>query len=79
MNYNELLEAAELVEASGPCETIGHWSFVKAARAVIELHQPIFRGCNDDACCGSTDTCGHCGDTFPCDTLSAIEKELRGD
>ncbi len=48
----------------------------RALYAVVELHKPIYRGCDDDRCCGSSDTCYHCGDEYPCDTIQAIEKEL---
>ena len=47
-----------------------------ALRAVVELHKPIYRGCDDDRCCGSTDTCRYCADEYPCDTIKVIEKEL---
>jgi len=47
-----------------------------ALRVVAELHRPIFRGCDDDKCCGSIDTCHHCGNEYPCQTIKAIEQEL---
>ena len=46
-----------------------------ALRAVVELHKPIYRGCDDSSCCGENDMC-RCGDTYPCETIQAIEKEL---
>lgn len=48
-----------------------------ALQKVIQLHTPIFRGCDDDMCCGSSDVCGHCADDYPCDTMRVIEKEIR--
>ena len=77
MTHDELLWAINSVVENGTCETVGHYSSAKALRAVAELHKPIFRGCNDDRCCGSSDTCGHCADEYPCDTIQAIEKELQ--
>lgn len=41
--------------------------FIKALRAVVELHKPF----DDDP-----DECGHCGDGYPCITIQVIEKEL---
>jgi len=73
MNYNELLEAAELVEASGPCETIGHWSFAKALKAIIELHSPGHSGLCDWCTCRD---CDHMV-SYPCKTIQTIERELQ--
>jgi hypothetical protein len=47
---------------------------IKALRAVVELHKPKYMGCGEDNCCGP-DMC-ECGDTLPCPTIQAIEKEL---
>ena len=51
--------------------------YLLALRAVVELHKPIWRGCNEDNCCGSTDMCRLCADEYPCETIQAIEKELK--
>ena len=48
---------------------------IQALRAVLELHKPIFRGCDNSSCCGEEDMC-RCGDNYPCDTIQVIEKEL---
>jgi hypothetical protein len=48
---------------------------VLALRAVVKMHEPIWRGCDEPSCCGSEDMC-RCGDYYPCDTIQAIEKEL---
>jgi hypothetical protein len=48
--------------------------YMQAFRAVVELHKPQYMGCGEDDCCGP-DMCG-CGDTLPCPTIQAIEKEL---
>jgi hypothetical protein len=68
-NY-QIADYAELRDEQGFLPT--H----QALRAVVELHTPIYRGCDDDRCCGSSDTCYHCGDEYPCDTIKVIEKEL---
>jgi len=47
----------------------------RALYAVVELHKPRYMGCGEDDCCGP-DMCG-CGDTLPCPTIQAIEKELN--
>ena len=47
---------------------------IKALRAVVELHKPKYMGCGEDGCCGP-DMC-ECGDTLPCPTIQAIEREL---
>jgi hypothetical protein len=65
-----------------------HWRYVqgndglqamtdyrRALLAVVELHRPIFRGCDEPSCCGDEDVC-RCSDEYPCDTIKAIEKEL---
>jgi hypothetical protein len=46
----------------------------QALLAVVELHKPIYMECGEDNCCGP-DVC-ECGDTLPCPTIEAIEKEL---
>lgn len=70
MTHDELLAICDNYSFKDSAEP------VKALRAVVELHQPIFRGCDDEMCCGGSDTCGHCADDYPCDTIKAIEKEL---
>lgn len=45
-----------------------------ALRAVVELHKPKYMGCGESNCCGP-DMC-ECGDTLPCPTIQAIEREL---
>jgi hypothetical protein len=71
MTHDELL--AELDELDHSCSVVG--ITVSALRAVVELHRPIFRGCDEPYCCGAEDVC-RCGDEYPCDTIQAIEKEL---
>lgn len=55
--------------------TVGDTSIEEALRAVVKMHEPIWRGCDEPSCCGSEDMC-RCGDYYPCDTIQAIEKEL---
>jgi hypothetical protein len=73
MTHDELL--AKINEISPADKYDASWQ--SALRAVVELHRPIWRGCNEDNCCGSTDICGLCADEYPCDTIQAIEKELE--
>jgi len=52
---------------------------MKALRAIVELHPPIYdNSCSDADCCGGPypDLCNGCGDDYPCSTIQAIEKEL---
>lgn len=51
-----------------------------ALRAVVELHKPISdNSCSDPDCCGGPypDLCEICSEHYPCETIQAIEKELR--
>jgi hypothetical protein len=54
---------------------VGDTSIEQALLAVVKMHEPIWRGCDEPSCCGSEDMC-RCGDYYPCDTIQAIEKEL---
>lgn len=71
MTYEELLAEIDRLD-SVLTDSYG----MSALRAVVELHKPIYRGCSDEMCCGSSDICGHCADEYPCETIQAIEKEL---
>ena len=42
----------------------------KALRAVVELHKQDWRRWSDGSGC-------ECGDSYPCPTIQAIEKELK--
>lgn len=53
----------------------GKFKGQNALRAVVKMHEPIWRGCDEPSCCGSEDMC-RCGDYYPCDTIQAIQKEL---
>jgi hypothetical protein len=68
MTHDELLE---LLKPMTNHDAI----FMKdALLSVVELHKPIYMECGEDNCCGP-DMC-ECGDTLPCPTIEAIEKEL---
>jgi hypothetical protein len=54
---------------------VGDTSIEQALLAVVKMHEPIWRGCDEPSCCGSEDMC-RCGDYYPCDTIQAIEKEF---
>lgn len=69
MTHDELL-----AKVYKNCENSGD-GFSHALCAVVELHRPIFRGCDEPSCCGDEDVC-RCSDEYPCDTIQAIEKEL---
>ena len=90
MNYDELLKEIDrfqsLDETSIRLATAGIKTvptldtptsrvLSKALRAVVELHKPQYMGCGEDGCCGP-DMC-ECGNTLPCPTIQAIEKELK--
>ena len=66
MTHDELLRRITIV---------GDTSIEQALLAVVKMHEPIWRGCDEPSCCGSEDMC-RCGDYYPCDTIQAIEKEL---
>ena len=71
MTYEELLLKSVMS---------GDTSTSNALRAVVELHNQGNTGeCGDDDCCGgfTPDICGHCHDEYPCETIQAIEKELK--
>ena len=52
--------------------------WVKALRAVVELHKPWSAGNGDASVPPVTYTpkCLYCNRIYPCDTIQAIEKEL---
>ncbi len=68
MTHEELRDKIDNYDCAGMVDV----SVVKALRAVVELHKP------DDYCCH---VCGPsldvCGDSYPCPTIQAIEKELK--
>ncbi len=78
MTHEELLDKFEDIE---------YWqdqyagrTFLKALRAVVELHKPIFYPDKPD----SPVWCNQCAEgrgyaTYPCPTIQAIEKELGGE
>ena len=65
MKHDELMTRINIV---------GDTSIEAALRAVVELHKPKYMGCGEGNCCGP-DMC-ECGDTLPCPTIQAIEREL---
>lgn len=74
MTHDELL--ARIVKLSVTPETnVVPSELATALMAVVELHRPIFRGCDEPSCCGDEDVC-RCSDEYPCDTIKAIEKQL---
>ena len=76
MTHNELLD--RIAQAGlEPHGNVMPTHLVLALRAVVELHKPVYRGCDDDRCCGSSDTCRDCSDEYPCPTIQAIKKELK--
>ena len=79
MTHDELLAKIDIwkFQTKGFGDTYEVHGILNALLSVVELHRPIFRGCDDDKCCGSTDTCKYCSDEYPCDTIQAIEKELK--
>ena len=70
MTHAELL--AEIDSLNDSCSVVEQ--LTTTLRAVVELHKPRYMGCGEDNCCGP-DMC-ECGDTLPCPTIQAIEKEL---
>ena len=75
MTHDELLWAINSVVENGTCETVGHYSSAKALRAVVELHKPQVSSFDDTECaaCSSDEL----SVIYPCETIQAIEKELR--
>jgi hypothetical protein len=71
MTHDELLAK---IDYSTPSQ-LKAITLYAALRAVVELHEPRYMGCGEDNCCGP-DMC-ECGDTLPCPTIQAIEKELK--
>lgn len=58
----------------------GMIQFMQALRAVVELHKPVSdNSCFDPDCCGGPypDLCENCSEHYPCETIKAIEKELK--
>ena len=70
MTHDELLWAINSVVENGTCETVGHYSFAKALRAVVELHKPFLYPEDDKI------YCDECNVKYPCPTIQAIEEEL---
>lgn len=68
MNNNELLDKIEDIEYWQ--EQYAGKTFIKALRAVVELHKPDLVMYDDGSGC-------LCGNEYPCPTIKAIEKELK--
>ena len=71
MTHDELLEAISSGETT-------RFKLTEALCAVVELHKPKEFQFNDEPIM----VCGHCqlgivGDEYPCETIQAIEKELK--
>jgi len=73
MTHDELLWAINSVVENGTCETVGHYSFAKALRAVVELHKPR----TESNYCAKCRNAGGKLVPYPCSTIQAIEKELK--
>ena len=79
MTHEELLQ--EINERLGKCDCSScnyEYAGFKALRAVVELHTPVIAGDLD------VPSCRECSDFldssyffYPCDTIRAIEKELK--
>ena len=75
MTHEELLEILEHTAQDGMADE----PILKALRAVVELHKPFQF---EDGLDEYKPVCQHCqlgvvGDVYPCETIQAIEKELR--
>jgi hypothetical protein len=77
MTHDELLE-----EVNKYCEAIVSgqvWTtdiFIKSLRAVVELHKPmLWKNLGNDTDGYKCEVCK--GNSYPCITIKAIEKELR--
>jgi hypothetical protein len=68
MTHDELLAICDNYSFKDSAEP------VKALRAVVELHKPAIRN-NGDTC--ECDVYDEYMMGYPCDTIKAIEKELR--
>ena len=76
MTYDELRDYIDKFDAAGMVNE----PVVKALRAVVELHPPIYdNSCSDADCCGGPypNLCDGCKDDYPCPTIQEIEKGLE--
>ena len=83
MNHEELLK---VIDEVGYCVENGHTllrteitDLTKALRAVVELHKPFNFETGPDE---YVSVCKHCqlgavGDTYPCETINAIQEHLK--
>ena len=86
MTHDELLErVSEYISSECDCESCGFINGpYKALRAVVELHKPLWvdcpcedkNKCPDLACITCFNEYKQRKD-YPCETIEAIEKELR--
>ena len=87
MTHDELLAKIDytvaIYEGLSVLDTRVLTAYLKALRAVVELHKPIdaAKGLSQASrdILGYTNVCGEClydGGPYPCNTINAIEKEL---
>ena len=69
MTHDELLDKMEDIEYWQ--EQYAGKTFIKALRAVVELHEP------EEQYHGQYQKCWNCDLVYPCPTIQAIEKELE--
>ena len=83
MTHNELLAkinyTVAIYEGLSVLDIRVLTAYLKALRAVVELHKPFQFESNPDE---YKAVCQHCqmgivGDEYPCETIRAIEKELK--
>ena len=81
MTHDELLEKIAEIANDSPITDSKHPTYLalEALRAVVELHKPWSAGNGDASVPPVTYTpkCLYCNRIYPCETIQAIEKELR--
>ena len=84
MTHDELLAKIDytvaIYEGLSVLDTRVLTAYLKALRAIVELHKPIYdNSCFDLDCCDGPypDLCDGCENDYPCKTIQAIEKELK--
>ena len=72
MTHDELLERVnEYISSECDCESCQYINGpYKALRAVVEIHKPVLHSKHKYICEG-------CNLVYPCNTIKAIEKELK--
>ena len=76
MTHDELLASIIDYGKNGPID-YGQIDLSKALRAVVELHKPLDSLWYKQIICESCQEGNDYPITYPCDTIQAIEKELK--